>query len=62
MSTRSMALNFLGINPVHALVFAGMVLEFSAPALMVLTNQRKIMGDRTNRATSSIFLAGVRPW
>jgi len=55
----AMVLNFLGINPMHALVFAGIVQGFSTPPLMVLimvmTNQRKIMGDRTNRRAINIF-------
>jgi len=46
------ALNFIGINPMHALVFAGIVQGFSTPPLMILimviTNRRSIMGDQTN--------------
>ena len=48
----AMAINFLGINPMHALVIAGLVQGFSTPSLMILimimTNRRTIMGDRTN--------------
>jgi Mn2+/Fe2+ NRAMP family transporter len=55
----AMLLNFLGINPMHALVFAGIVQGFSAPPLMLLimlmTNQRTIMGDRTNRRVINIL-------
>lgn len=55
----AMVLNFLGINPMHALVVAGIVQGFSTPPLMVLimfmTNHRKIMGDRTNRRTINIL-------
>jgi Mn2+/Fe2+ NRAMP family transporter len=55
----AMVLNFLGINPMHALVFAGIVQGFSTPPLMllimVMTNQRKIMGDRTNRSFINIL-------
>lgn len=55
----AMVINFLGINPMHALVFAGIVQGFSTPPLMVLimviTSQRKIMGDRTNRLTINIL-------
>lgn len=55
----AMALNFLGINPMHALVFAGIVQGFSTPPLMVLimvmTNRRSIMGDRTNRRPINIL-------
>jgi Mn2+/Fe2+ NRAMP family transporter len=54
-----MALNFLGINPMHALVFAGIVQGFSTPPLMLLimimTNRRAIMGDRTNRRAINIL-------
>jgi Mn2+/Fe2+ NRAMP family transporter len=43
----------------HALVFAGIVQGFSAPPLMLLimlmTNQRPIMGDRTNRRVINIL-------
>lgn len=55
----AMALNFVGINPMHALVFAGIVQGFSTPPLMVLimvmTNRRSIMGDRTNRLAINIL-------
>lgn len=55
----AMALNFLGINPMHALVFAGIVQGFSTPPLMLLimlmTNRRSIMGDRTNRRAINIL-------
>jgi NRAMP (natural resistance-associated macrophage protein)-like metal ion transporter len=48
----AMGLNFLGINPMRALVFAGIVQGFSTPPLMllimVMTNQRSIMGDKVN--------------
>jgi Mn2+/Fe2+ NRAMP family transporter len=43
-----MGLNFFGINPMRALVFAGIVQGFSTPflmlVLMLITNDRKIMG------------------
>ena len=55
----AMVLNFLGINPMHALVFAGVVQGFSTPPLMllimVMTNRRSIMGDRTNRRAINIL-------
>jgi Mn2+/Fe2+ NRAMP family transporter len=48
----AMLLNFLGINPMRALVFAGIVQGFSTPPLMllimVITNRRSIMGDKVN--------------
>jgi NRAMP (natural resistance-associated macrophage protein)-like metal ion transporter len=48
----AIGLNFLGINPMKALVFAGVVQGFSTPPLMLLimrmTNNPKIMGNRVN--------------
>src|SRR5215204_2761151 len=48
----AMAMNFLGFNPMKALVFSGIVQGFSTPPLllliMLMTNNRKIMGNRVN--------------
>ena len=48
----AMGINFAGINPMRALVFAGIVQGFSTPPLMllimVMTNRRSIMGDKVN--------------
>jgi NRAMP (natural resistance-associated macrophage protein)-like metal ion transporter len=48
----AMGLNFIGINPMRALVLAGIVQGFSTPPLMLLimliTNRRSIMGDKVN--------------
>jgi len=48
----AMSLNFLGINPMKALVWAAIVQGFSTPPLMLLimliTNNRAIMGERLN--------------
>ncbi len=48
----AMGINFAGINPMHALVVAGIVQGFSTPPLMLLimvvTNNKRIMGERTN--------------
>jgi Mn2+/Fe2+ NRAMP family transporter len=65
-------LNFLGFNPMRALVWAGVVQGFSTPPLllmiMLMTNSRKIMGDRVNglftnilgwATTAAIFLASA---
>jgi Mn2+/Fe2+ NRAMP family transporter len=45
-------LNFLGFNPMRALVIAGVVQGFSAPPLLVLimimTSDRRMMGARAN--------------
>jgi Mn2+/Fe2+ NRAMP family transporter len=47
-----MGMNFLGFNPMKALVFSGVVQGFSTPALllliMLMTNNPKIMGRQTN--------------
>ena len=66
------AMNFIGINPMKALVFAGIVQGFSTPPLMLLimlmTNNRKIMGEHVNSTrlnilgwvtTIAIFLASL---
>ncbi len=72
----AMILNFLGINPMHALVVAGIVQGFSTPPLMllimVLTNRRSLMGDKVNglwmnvlgwTTTATIFAAsGCLVW
>ena len=48
----AMGMNFLGFNPMKALVFSGVVQGFSTPPLllliMLMTNSRKIMGKQTN--------------
>jgi NRAMP (natural resistance-associated macrophage protein)-like metal ion transporter len=52
-------LNFFGMNPMKALVFAGIVQGFSTPPLMLLimlmTNNRAIMGDRVNGRAINIL-------
>ena len=68
----AMGMNFLGFNPMKALVFSGIVQGFSTPPLllliMLMTNNRKIMGDRVNGlglnilgwiTTTAIFAATV---
>jgi Mn2+/Fe2+ NRAMP family transporter len=47
----AVSLNFLGINPMRALVIAGIVQGFSTPPLLLLmkiTDNRSIMGDKVN--------------
>lgn len=55
----AMAINFIGINPMKALVFAGIVQGFSTPPLMllimVITNRRSIMGDKVNGLAINIL-------
>ena len=52
-------INFLGINPMKALVFAGIVQGLSTPPLLLLillmTNSRRIMGDKTNTPLTNVF-------
>ena len=68
----AMGINFIGINPMRALVVAGIIQGFSTPPLMllimVLTNRRTIMGDKVNgrpvnilgwTTTAVIFSASV---
>jgi NRAMP (natural resistance-associated macrophage protein)-like metal ion transporter len=55
----AMAMNFFGINPMKALVWAGIVQGFSSPFLMLtvmlITNNRLIMGRWVNRRTINVF-------
>jgi Mn2+/Fe2+ NRAMP family transporter len=55
----AMALNFIGINPMRALVIAGIVQGFSTPPLMllimVMTNRRSIMGEQVNGLAANIL-------
>jgi NRAMP (natural resistance-associated macrophage protein)-like metal ion transporter len=58
----AMGMNFLGINPMKALVWAGIVQGFSTPPLMLLilrmTSNRAIMGNRAN-GPAMIVLGGI---
>ena len=58
-TTIAMCLNFLGFNPMTALVYSGIVQGFSTPPLllliMLMTNNRKIMGDRVNSRGMNIL-------
>lgn len=55
----AMCLNFFGINPIKALVWAGIVQGFSTPFLMLLimliTTNRKIMGRWVNTARMNVL-------
>ncbi|WP_083468194.1 NRAMP family divalent metal transporter [Methylobacterium tarhaniae] len=48
----AVGLNFLGFNPMRALVWSGVVQGFSVPPLlllmMLMTNDRRMMGERVN--------------
>jgi Mn2+/Fe2+ NRAMP family transporter len=52
-------MNFFGVNPMKALVFAGIVQGFSTPPLllliMLMTNDRAIMGDRVNTPAMNVL-------
>jgi Mn2+/Fe2+ NRAMP family transporter len=55
----AMALNFFGINPMRALVIAGIVQGFSTPPLMmlimVMSNKPSIMGVHVNGRLANVF-------
>jgi len=55
----AIALNFFGINPMKALVYAGIVQGVSTPFLMLLimraTNNRKIMGRWANSRAMNVL-------
>jgi Mn2+/Fe2+ NRAMP family transporter len=55
----AMGLNFFGVNPMKALVFAGIVQGFSTPFLMflvmIITNSRKIMGKWVNTRRMNVL-------
>ena len=55
----AMGLNFFGINPIKALVWAGIVQGFSTPFLMLLimllTNNRKVMGKWVNTKAMNVL-------
>jgi len=55
----AMGLNFFGINPMRALVIAGIVQGFSTPPLMmlimVMTNNRSIRGEHVNGRFANFF-------
>lgn len=68
----AVVLNFMGFNPMKALVWAGIVQGFSTPPLLLLmllmTNSRRIMGEHVNGrglnvlgglTTFAIFLASA---
>jgi Mn2+/Fe2+ NRAMP family transporter len=55
----AMGMNFLGLNPMKALVWAGVVQGFSTPFLMLLvmrmTNSRRIMGRWVNTRALNVL-------
>ncbi len=57
----AVAMNFLGFNPMKALVYSGIVQGFSTPPLMLLillmTNNRRIMGPDINSLPLNVLSA-----
>jgi Mn2+/Fe2+ NRAMP family transporter len=55
----AVGLNFLGFNPMRALVWSGIVQGFSVPPLllimMLMTNDRTMMGDRVNTPFTNLL-------
>lgn len=55
----AVAINCLGLNPMKMLVWSGIVQGFSVPPLLVLmlimTNDRKMMGDKSNGLGTNIL-------
>lgn len=53
------AMNFAGLNPMRALVWAGVIQGFSTPPLllliMLMTNDRRIMGEQVNGTAINIL-------
>jgi NRAMP (natural resistance-associated macrophage protein)-like metal ion transporter len=52
-------LNFLGLNPMRALIYSGIVQGFSTPPLLLfillITNNRRLMGDKVNSLPLNIL-------
>lgn len=55
----AVGMNFLGLNPMRALVYSGIVQGFSTPPLLLfillMTNNRRIMGDKVNSMPLNIL-------
>ncbi len=55
----AVGMNFLGFNPMRALVWSGIVQGFSVPPLllimMLLTNRRAVVGARTNGRWTNVL-------
>jgi NRAMP (natural resistance-associated macrophage protein)-like metal ion transporter len=55
----AVGMNFLGLNPMRALVYSGIVQGFSTPPLLLfillMTNNRRIMGDKVNSTPLNIL-------
>jgi NRAMP (natural resistance-associated macrophage protein)-like metal ion transporter len=59
VSAIAVTLNFLGFNPMRALVWSGIVQGFSVPPLlllmMLITSDRRMMGDHANSRITKIL-------
>ena len=59
VSLLAVGMNFLGFNPMRALVWSGIVQGFSVPPLllimMILTNRKGVMGARINSRSTNIM-------
>jgi NRAMP (natural resistance-associated macrophage protein)-like metal ion transporter len=59
VTSLAVLLNLLGVNPIKALVWSGIVQGFSVPPLlllmMLMTNDRNVMGDRVNTRWTNIL-------
>src|SRR5215212_10161050 len=55
----AVVMNFLGFNPMKALVYSGIVQGFSTPPLllliMLMTTNRRIMGDKVNSTPLNVL-------
>jgi len=55
----AVAMNFLGFNPMKALVWSGIVQGFSVPPLlllmMILTNRKQVVGERINSRWTNVL-------
>ncbi len=59
MTVLAVAMNFLGFNPMKALVWSGIVQGFSVPPLlllmMILTNRKQVVGARRNGCWTNLL-------
>ena len=59
VTTLAVGMNFLGFNPMRALVWSGVVQGFSVPPLLVLmmllTNRKNVMGARVNSRSTNVL-------
>jgi Mn2+/Fe2+ NRAMP family transporter len=55
----AICMNFFGVNPMKALVYAGIVQGFSTPfltlSIMLVTNDKNVMGRWVNRPATNVL-------